>query len=231
VARAARIEGTVRLRVSTDGEKVVDVTVEQGQPLLAKAAQDNVRTWQFAKHSPTVFETTFAFHLLTDCEQVYENGRITLTLPAEVEVTATPTVEECNPEAVLDLSEPLRVFLTACEVDGAVVPCDEFTVKLTSESKTEVPERFKDKAGSEGFVVPASFRKLEYFGVVIQTPKGTFSVFHIHGSFLKGRWRVVIDHAPFQEEWRYLTNKKQRCVGLIHFQWSEPERLVTATCQ
>lgn len=45
LARAARIAGTVTLRVVTDGERVADVTVQDGQPMLAMAAQDNIKAW------------------------------------------------------------------------------------------------------------------------------------------------------------------------------------------
>src|SRR4051794_33375152 len=55
--RMAHIAGTVTLRVVTDGEKVAEVSVVNGQPMLAKAAQDNVKTWRFMKHEATTFET------------------------------------------------------------------------------------------------------------------------------------------------------------------------------
>ena len=55
----AHIEGVVWLQISTDGNRVVSVKVQSGQPMLAEAAQDNVKTWQFEPHTPTTFETTF----------------------------------------------------------------------------------------------------------------------------------------------------------------------------
>lgn len=60
--RIARIEGDVRLRVTTDGSAVTSVRVESGQPMLAKAAQDNVQTWKFEPHDPTSFATLFSYN-------------------------------------------------------------------------------------------------------------------------------------------------------------------------
>src|SRR5882672_160306 len=56
VIRAARIQGDVTLRLSTDGERVSAVEVESGPPMLAQAAKDNVKTWQCEPHTPTNFE-------------------------------------------------------------------------------------------------------------------------------------------------------------------------------
>jgi hypothetical protein len=88
--RKAAIEGKVVLRVTTDGERVTDIKVEDGQPMLAKAAEANLRTWHFARHSPTTFLTSFTFHLLFQgCELLNSNGQIVLNGPAEVDITAT----------------------------------------------------------------------------------------------------------------------------------------------
>jgi hypothetical protein len=147
LARAARIQGEVKLRVATDGEKVTDVAVEKGPPMLARVARDNIKTWQFAKHPPTVFVTTFAFHLVeqSGCEPLNENGRIVLTLPAEVDITATAAfLGGCDPEAGLDLTEPLRVFLTRCEVDGISVPCEKIAIRLVDKRMEVRPERRED---------------------------------------------------------------------------------------
>src|SRR5208337_3616573 len=51
-AYLSNVEGTVLLRVTTDGHRVVATHVEQGHRLLAAAAQENVQTWQFQVHEP-----------------------------------------------------------------------------------------------------------------------------------------------------------------------------------
>ena len=185
--RMAAIQGRVVLRVTTDGEKVAHVKVEEGQFMLAKAAEENVKTWHFTKHTPTFFTATFAYHLdyQTGCASISPNDRVVLNLPTEIEITGTRTIPaDCDPNAGLDLAEPLRVSLTRCEVDGASVPCQRVRMTLTGNGLVITPERFKERDGREGFVVPSAFRKFHTFGVVVKTPKGSFSVRDIHGNFL-----------------------------------------------
>ena len=95
----AHVEGTVRLRVSTDGARVANVQIESGQPMLAQAALENVKTWRFDAHSRTSFAVTFRYQLLTttcdaDCKKCdsAERPSIVLKLPHEVEVNAEEAV-------------------------------------------------------------------------------------------------------------------------------------------
>ena len=99
------IDGTVRLRVITDGAGVASVQVESGPPMLAQAAQENVKTWRFAAHSRTSFEVTFRYQLLrticdASCKKCVsaERPSIVLRLPREVEVNAEEAVV-CSPRA------------------------------------------------------------------------------------------------------------------------------------
>jgi TonB family protein len=94
ITQQAHIEGVVRLRISTDGNRVASVEVESGQPMLAQAAQENVKTWQFEQHSPTTFEVTFRYKLLPskcdakcNCDSA-EKPSVLLQLPTDVEVNA-----------------------------------------------------------------------------------------------------------------------------------------------
>lgn len=49
LARAARVQGTARIRlVVADDGSVTSAAAVEGHALLAKAAIDNVRTWKFA---------------------------------------------------------------------------------------------------------------------------------------------------------------------------------------
>ena len=52
LARTANIEGVVHVKVTTDGKGAIDAHAEDGQKLLADAAQLNARTWRFA---PTIW--------------------------------------------------------------------------------------------------------------------------------------------------------------------------------
>jgi TonB family protein len=230
--RMARIQGEVVLRVSTDGEKPVEIVVEHGQPMLAKAAKENVQTWQFVKHPPTVFRTTFIFELpeQTGCEPSKDNGQTVLMLPTRVEISMPPKGYDCDPNDGLDMREPLRVFLTSCEADGHPFPCDKTTITLSSGDLTISPELSREPENGASFVVPLKMREAKEFGVSVKTPKGSFEAGSINGAFLKGKWRIVIDHAPFQEEFSYLKQDGQTCLGIIHFQWSEPERMRSVRC-
>jgi TonB family protein len=96
VARVARIEGVVHLRLSTDGKQVSAISVESGPPALVQAAQENVRTWQFKDHSPTTFEATFRYKMLPESECEMDSGTVLLRLPTEVEVSAKG-VQTCDP--------------------------------------------------------------------------------------------------------------------------------------
>jgi hypothetical protein len=79
LARQARIQGEVRLRVTTNGHVVTDVTVTEGHPLLAQSAEQNVRTWKFVDHVPGTFDVIFKF-------QVKDIARTFLQQPGLVEV-------------------------------------------------------------------------------------------------------------------------------------------------
>jgi hypothetical protein len=103
----AHIEGTVRLRVSTDGKRISDVKVESGPPMLANAATDNVGTWEFSQHKPTTFEVKFNYRILPESVCYLDNSVVMLRLPTQVEVS-TKGVHPCDPsEAVKWLDSAL----------------------------------------------------------------------------------------------------------------------------
>jgi hypothetical protein len=66
IAQTARVEGPVRLKITTDGHAVSSVAVMDGPPLLVKAATKNAQTWKFVDHVPGTFDVTFDFRLLAD---------------------------------------------------------------------------------------------------------------------------------------------------------------------
>lgn len=212
---------------------MVSVTVESGQPMLAKAAQDNVRTWTFLKGEPTSFESRFSYKLNEGCDSATpENGRVVLELPTRVAITAPRWPFECDPNWGIDLSEPLRVLFTACELDASSVPCDKVTVILSSASSAVTPERFPVSADKQGFVVPKEFRSAKNFNVTFKIDGSEFTVVNLDGGFLKGRWRVGIDHRPFKEETPvYDVPEKVSCMGFIVFEWGEPGTVVNTPCK
>ena len=102
IPQMAHIEGVIRLRISTDGNRPSSIKVESGQPMLAQAAKENVETWRFDRHSPTTFETTFRYRLLpskcdSDCNcDSLEKDSVQLKLPTDAEVAAMELLT-CDP--------------------------------------------------------------------------------------------------------------------------------------
>jgi hypothetical protein len=98
LAKAARIDGTVSFRVTTDGTRVVAVEAIQSNAILSRGAFDNLRTWRFSPHRPVQFETSFRFSLIesTRCFQPAPLTRdvpfIRMDLPGSVEIRAARDV-------------------------------------------------------------------------------------------------------------------------------------------
>jgi len=86
-AYISNIEGIVHLKVTTDGHHVVEARVEDGHKLLAAAAEENVKTWQFQVHEATTFTVTYRYKLVADWKGDPYNPTVVLKLPTEVEVS------------------------------------------------------------------------------------------------------------------------------------------------
>jgi TonB family protein len=94
LARAARIEGTVLLKVKTDGQVVVTVEAKDGHKMLREAAEQNVRTWRFYPHTPTSFEVSFVYRIGKLEVEGWSNSTVVMEFPTKVEVTTNaPQVE------------------------------------------------------------------------------------------------------------------------------------------
>jgi hypothetical protein len=94
LAQETRIQGSVTLRVTTDGKRASAIDTENGPPLLVNAAKENVKTWQFEPHAPTSFEIIFRYKLLDSkcdpechCDSA-EKESVVLQLPTQVDVSA-----------------------------------------------------------------------------------------------------------------------------------------------
>jgi hypothetical protein len=98
-ARAARVEGVVKIRVTTDGEKVTSLEAVSGPPLLVKFAKENILTWEFEKHKPTTFVTTFEYVIERPDQCIYSNGASVLNLPLEVRISAKG-LKTCDPSTI-----------------------------------------------------------------------------------------------------------------------------------
>jgi hypothetical protein len=98
MARAARIQGIVKVSVTTDGKKVTSLDAESGPPMLVKAAKENILTWEFLEHKPTTFVTTFEYVIEGPDQCMYTNGTSVLNLPLEIRISAKG-IKTCDPAA------------------------------------------------------------------------------------------------------------------------------------
>jgi hypothetical protein len=88
LARAAKVQGVVHLKVVTDGTRVVTAKAEDGNRLLAAASEENARTWQFSKHVPTSFTVTYRYRI--DANADPNNPTVILRFPTDVDVSIAP---------------------------------------------------------------------------------------------------------------------------------------------
>jgi hypothetical protein len=100
IASAARVQGTVKLRVTTDGKAVTTAEILSGPPMLADAAKKTVLTWMFDSHSATSFITTFEYQIVEPARCQYSNSNVTARLPLEVQVT-TNGLMTCDPSSTV----------------------------------------------------------------------------------------------------------------------------------
>ena len=98
IARAARIQGVVKIKVTTDGKRVTAVYAESGPPMLVKFAKQNILTWEFLQDKPATFITTIEYVIEEPAKCVYSNDSLTLNLPLEIRVSAKG-VTTCDPGA------------------------------------------------------------------------------------------------------------------------------------
>lgn len=109
LARAAHVEGVVHVTVTTDGQKVVAVHVEDGPKLLQEATERTVQSWGFFKHEPTSFEVTFNYKLADDIHLNPNGPTVVLRLPTDVEVATTALVIS-DPPAEIGSAKPISLL-------------------------------------------------------------------------------------------------------------------------
>jgi hypothetical protein len=86
-AKANHIGGIVTIQVSTDGKKITDLKTT-GLPLLASAAEENLRTWEFAENAPRNFTVRYLYVQEGEYEpDPVHHCRAKLELPNKVEVS------------------------------------------------------------------------------------------------------------------------------------------------
>jgi outer membrane biosynthesis protein TonB len=86
LARDARIEGTVQVKVTTDGNSITKITAGGAHKILVDAAEQNVRTWKFYRHKPQTFTVIFVYRLESPEVYGFVNSTVSLELPNRVEI-------------------------------------------------------------------------------------------------------------------------------------------------
>jgi len=85
LARRAKIEGIVHVKVKTDGKVAVEAKAEDGNKILAKLSELNAITWKFRLHEPVSFTIKYKYKLVKNDSQ----KKLILRLPHEVEIHDT----------------------------------------------------------------------------------------------------------------------------------------------
>lgn len=98
VALHARIEGVVKIKVTTDGRKVISLDVESGPPMLVAAAKESILSWEFVKHTPMTFLTKFTYAIEGPDQCMFSNGTTVLNLPLDIRISAKG-LKTCDPAA------------------------------------------------------------------------------------------------------------------------------------
>jgi hypothetical protein len=99
IALLANVVGTAVFQVTTDGQKTSSIKLESGPPLLARAAKENIQTWQFEQHKPTTFSVTFQYRIEEPAQCTLDNATVVLHMPSDIQIT-TRAVHACDPSEV-----------------------------------------------------------------------------------------------------------------------------------
>jgi hypothetical protein len=226
LAREVDVEGVVHLRVITDGSKALRIEYENGPAMLARAAQENIRTWKFQEHKPTSFEATFRYRFLPDgpaCagDADTNDATVVLKLPNEAEITAR-ALSRCDP--VYDLTKPATVRLEVRLNGKKISPPKVITLSL-GDHPLEIPVQ------GGIFHVPPEFLQAKSvdFGATIKDTQ--ILVPDIYGGKLAdGPLILVLADKHFSKEYDYAdVGSDARSTCVLQFLGGEPGTVETAT--
>lgn len=95
-ARLAHIIGTVEVQVTVKEGHVIDTTVKSGQPILARATVENIKSWIFQSNINETFTTKFIYEMEAEGRASVQqtNPKIEMHLPVMVKITAKPILLE-----------------------------------------------------------------------------------------------------------------------------------------
>ena len=89
LAQRARVQGTVKMQVTTDGHQATAIKLKSGSPMLAQSAANNIRTWKFVDHPSTTFDVIFLYVNQGNSKgDKVANCAAKMELPSQVTVSA-----------------------------------------------------------------------------------------------------------------------------------------------
>ncbi len=141
IAKAARMEGLVTLEFSLDQQgNVVSVSTLRGNPLLAKAAESFVKTWQFESGSPAAsYRTTIQFKLVDGVVDPRDGSSLTIRHDSfrsfEVSAVAGDTVlSQCPPLEDMNVpTEMTRADFVELSRSRCYGSCPSYSVRVNAD--------------------------------------------------------------------------------------------------
>jgi hypothetical protein len=103
IAKTARLSGIVRIHVVVKNGAIAKTQVDsKANSVLVAAAQQNLKTWQFAQSAEGSFEVAYVYELRKEQSSSPENPHIEMDLPHLVKIVARsskPSCNDCSPDA------------------------------------------------------------------------------------------------------------------------------------
>jgi hypothetical protein len=223
VAHLMHIQGEVRIRVTTDGSKIVSFADESGPAMLVQAVKDNLRTWMFNKHDPTSFVVTFRYHIEDESSCSIENSSVVLHLPSLIEISAKG-IQTCDP--AIDLTKPLALELTVT-LDGKTIPPPK-------QMNLRVGDHLFDLPGERGkFMVPPEVLQADHveFSAVVGKDRIHFGDIY-GGKFAEESWKLILADRHFPEEYEWANKQADiRTSCVLVFEYEEETVLTATSCR
>lgn len=96
IAVAARVEGTVKIKVTTNGKSVVSLETLRGPAMLVQETKKEILTWKFDENKPSTFISTFDYSFSDPPSCSYTNSIVNAQLPLKVDIRIR-RLQTCDP--------------------------------------------------------------------------------------------------------------------------------------
>ena len=193
----AQIQGQVRLRVTTSTYCIAKIARESGDPLLAEAAEANLRTWALDEHNAGSFEVTFNYRILEPHATFFDQPGVVdvfALLPAIDIYNATISAQTWTAHAHLTSArrdiETTFHFSYGCCSDGNVI---------SANGKREAMRQSHEDGSMFGFdttLKTADGRPIEVSLIGKMMSRNRMKGVFLDYSGAPGTWTAVLDHPP-----------------------------------